>query len=358
MAGRAYGYRGEVRARPSGPVAAPSASRPLRWLGRLGVAVLAALVSVLGVAGVAAADPEENHERSLMEALQAAATGYYEAQAVLTASQQRYAEVQQNLQISQAALAQITEEIGKVAAARYQGSSVGLFTGMISGQADTETLLGGAAVGEYLLRRDDSLIREYRQLKEESERQQQLLDAELVIQQNQVALLDQQTREAERALAAVGGMVTSGFVAQTEPAMPAPRNADGTFPWENCSDDDPTSGGCLTPRTYHMLLMSQAAGFTRYTACWRSGTWGEHPAGRACDFSAFQSGFPSQAATGDDKAYGDQLAAWAVANAQALGVMYVIWYRQFWSPSTGWRGYSGYGSPADEHTNHVHISML
>jgi hypothetical protein len=62
-------------------------------------------------------------------------------------------------------------------------------------------------------------------------------------------------------------------------------------------------------------------------------------------------------ASGDDQVYGDQLASWATANADALGVLYVIWYRQVWFPGSGWRAYSGYGDPATEHTNHVHISM-
>src|SRR5262249_39273698 len=79
------------------------------------------------------------------------------------------------------------------------------------------------------------------------------------------------------------------------------------------------------------------AGFTRYTACWRPGSWGEHPLGRACDFSAHSTGFLDQAATGDDKAYGDRLAAWFLANSNRLAVLYVIWYRQIWLPATGSR---------------------
>ena len=102
---------------------------------------------------------------------------------------------------------------------------------------------------------------------------------------------------------------------------------------------------------------ARLAGFTRYVACWRSATWGEHPAGRACDFSATPYGFVAAPAEGEDKEYGDRLAAWAVNNAQALGVLYVIWYRQIWMPGTGWRAYNSYGDPATEHTNHVHVSM-
>lgn len=320
------------------------------------VAVLVGLMVTIAYPGVAAADPDENHDQSLVGLLEAAARAYYESQAVLAASQQRQAELEQNLQTSEAALAELTVQIGRVAAARYKGSSVGLIGGILNGKASQE-MLGGAAVAEYLLWRDDTYIRQYRTLKEESEEQRELLAAEVAIQQKQNRLYDQQKRDAERALVAAGGMISTGFVGPDQPAQPAVRNPDGSLPWEGCTDPDPTTNGCLSPRTTHMLFEARAAGFTRYTACHRAASWGEHPLGKACDFSAFPSGFPAVAATGDDKAYGDALAAWAVANANALGVLYVIWYRQVWFPGSGWRAYSSYGDPATEHTNHVHISM-
>jgi hypothetical protein len=47
-----------------------------------------------------------------------------------------------------------------------------------------------------------------------------------------------------------------------------------------------------------------------------------------------------------------------VENAQALGVQYVIWYRQIWFPASGWRTYNlAYGDPNTDHTNHVHLSI-
>jgi hypothetical protein len=38
-------------------------------------------------------------------------------------------------------------------------------------------------------------------------------------------------------------------------------------------------------------------------------------------------------------------------------VLYVIWFREIWLPSSGWRSYSGSGSPSAEHTDHVHLSV-
>jgi hypothetical protein len=66
-------------------------------------------------------------------------------------------------------------------------------------------------------------------------------------------------------------------------------------------------------------------------------------------------------ATGAQKARGDAMAAWAVANAEQLGIMYVIWFRMIWTDDgRGWHAYvNPYGGddPSGWHTNHVHISM-
>jgi hypothetical protein len=38
-------------------------------------------------------------------------------------------------------------------------------------------------------------------------------------------------------------------------------------------------------------------------------------------------------------------------------VLYVIWYKRIWLPGSGWRSYSGDGTPAGDHYNHVHLSV-
>jgi hypothetical protein len=153
--------------------------------------------------------------------------------------------------------------------------------------------------------------------------------------------------------------VTGGFVNINSPlAKPAPRNSDGSWPKESCTVNDPTTSGCITPRLLNAYQQAQAAGFTHYTSCFSKRASGEHPLGRACDFSAHSTGFENVAASGADKDYGTRLAAFFIKNADRLGVMYVIWYRQIWMPSTGWRAYSASGAPNVVHTNHVHLSML
>jgi hypothetical protein len=104
------------------------------------------------------------------------------------------------------------------------------------------------------------------------------------------------------------------------------------------------------------LQQTQAAGFTHYVHCFRQASFGEHPKGRACDFAAAPDGFGA-IATGADRTYGNRLAAWYVANADRLGVLYVIWFRQIWLPGVGWRAYYSSDDPAASHRNHVHLSV-
>jgi hypothetical protein len=324
------------------------------------VAVLAALVGILGIAVPAHADPETDDEGgtlTLRQKLEEAAKGYYDAKAQLTASQKRHAEISVKLRESELGLARLTTEVGQIAAARYKGSQLGVLNGLFTGEGAPRTLLQGAAVADYLVWRDDESLRKLREARDEAQQLNDQLAAEVAIQTTALGQLDQQKRAAEKALAAVGGMVTAGYTGPVPEAQPAPRNADGSWPRESATINDPTSEGKLTPRMYHALIEAQLAGFTRYTHCWRTQSWGEHPRGRACDFSAARNGFEG-AATGEDKAYGTRLAAWCKENAEALGVLYVIWYRQIWMPGIGWRSYFGSGDPSSEHTNHVHLSVL
>jgi hypothetical protein len=330
------------------------------------VAAFAALLSVFGLSGVASAaepdDPDGVAPPNVQQALEALSRAYYDAQVALDSSQKRQSEIKQSLDVARAQLDQLSVQIGGVAAARFKGSAVGLFNGMMEGAIARDDLFGGAAVADYLLWRDDSYIHNYRVIKDQAESQQALLDAEVAIEVHTRDMLEQQKLDAERALAAAGGMVsTSGYTGgPMVPAQPAPRNADGSLPYDPQSITDPTpASGKITFRTYHMLQEARNAGFTRYVSCYRSGGPYEHPKGRACDFSATPYGFANSDASGDDKEYGSQLAAWAVRNANALAIMYVIWYRQIWTPRQGWHRYGGAGGdPASDHTNHVHISML
>ena len=61
------------------------------------------------------------------------------------------------------------------------------------------------------------------------------------------------------------------------------------------------------------------------------------------------------------KALGDEAAAWARANARALGINYVIWNQHIWNitrDSEGWRYMADRGSDSANHLNHIHITVF
>jgi hypothetical protein len=329
------------------------------------LALLAATALLLGAgpapAGAAAAAPtpsapNEGGSKQLRAALDAAARGHIEAKARLDNSKRRQVALTGQLKELELRLVELNSQVGEVAAQSYR---LGRLTpvSMLLASSDPNEFLKRAGELDVMAQRDSKRLRAFTDAKAEAAKAKAAIDIEVREQQKQLAVLAKKKRDAEIALAKVSSGSSSGFSGGSASAKPAPRNSDGSWPSESCSVNDPTTSGCITPRTLHMLQQAQAAGYKRYVSCFRSGGDGEHPKGRACDFSAASGGFEDRSATGGDKAYGDSLASWAKNNASRLGIMYVIWYRQIWMPNTGWRAYSGGGSPAADHTNHVHISM-
>jgi hypothetical protein len=143
------------------------------------------------------------------------------------------------------------------------------------------------------------------------------------------------------------------LAAWTRPGAGGPSDSAASAP---ASDRGTTTAPRITQsRTLHALQQARKTGFNHFTACFRNGTWGEHPLGRACDFAAAPGGFGG-VATGADRDYGNRLAGWFIANADRLGVLYVIWYHQIWNPVVGWHYFSGDGTPSGDHMNHFHLS--
>ncbi|MGK5444595.1 coiled-coil domain-containing protein [Micromonospora sp. URMC 105] len=319
--------------------------------------MLAVVALLLGVGAVpAAAEPNEGGTKKLREALEAAAKGHIEAKAKLDNSKRRQAALTGELKTVEGRLVGLNAQVGEVAAQSYRLGRLTTATALLN-SASPQVLLERAAELDVMGQRDAKRLRELAEAKQAAAQAKAAIDNEVREQQKQLAALAKRKRDAERALATVSSGASAGFSGGSRSASPAPRNSDGSWPSESCSVNDPTTDGCITPRTLHALRQAQAAGYKRHVSCFRSGGGGEHPKGRACDFSAATGGFEDRTATGGDKAYGDSLANYYKNNASRLGVLYVIWYRQIWMPNTGWRSYSGSGSPAADHTNHVHLSM-
>jgi hypothetical protein len=299
----------------------------------------------------------EGGTKSLREQLNEAATAYQDARAVLDESQER--ELRLTLQVDRLEdeLDLVVDEVQLIAATAYRTGRAGAFAVLLNSNSP-HSFLERVATVDMIAKREQEILANLKRLRKEIELQRALLDAEIDLQQEEVDKLEAAKKKAEDALYSIGGGASGEFVAYESPlASPAPRNSDGSWPSQGCSEPDPTTNGCLTPRMLHAYNEAQIFGFDRHTSCYRSGDWGEHPQGRACDFSASASGFGGPA-FGSDKVYGDKLASFFVANVNTLGVLYVIWYRQIWFPGSGWRYYGGAGGDAaSDHTNHVHVSI-
>jgi peptidoglycan DL-endopeptidase CwlO len=324
------------------------------------VVLLAAAFALVLAAPVApaSADPEGG-TKTLRDALESAAKGHVEAKTSLENSKKRQKQLQATLVTAQVDAKRLEVQVAAVAGRSYR---LGRFNtmSMLLGASSPDTFLERAQRLDMMAQLDGRALTRYREAVDRYTRAKAALDLEIKEQEKQVTVMAKKKKEAELALASVGGgAVAGGFISANSPlAKPAKRNPDGSWPRESCTIDDPTTSGCITPRLLNAYQQARAAGFKRYTSCFSQRSSGEHPKGRACDFAAAADGFENVDASGSDRLYGNNLAAFFVRNASRLGVLYVIWYRQIWMPGTGWRSYSGSGGPSATHTNHVHLSVI
>ena len=121
----------------------------------------------------------------------------------------------------------------------------------------------------------------------------------------------------------------------------------------------PTLGDNITPRMREVRdEVDRRFGPFGAIGCYRPGSDGEHPLGRACDFM-LSSGGVVPAGSSIQKGY--DIAAWAQANASRLGIMYIIYRQRIWDvrmASSGWVPMENRGSITANHYDHVHISVF
>lgn len=89
---------------------------------------------------------------------------------------------------------------------------------------------------------------------------------------------------------------------------------------------------------------------TIYGVGGRTNPTSDHPKGLALDFMVY-----------GDRAKGDAIAEYAVANAGRLGITYVIWWQRIYTTSGSdahkWRQMEDRGSITQNHKDHPHISF-
>lgn len=314
----------------------------------LPIVALAGVVFLIAPASQSSAQEEEGN---VSEALSQAIADYLDAQEELAALKQEQEDLEQELEDSEAESAALEVELREYAAIASTTSDF-QSTAALLASGDTQNAIAAMEMLQFLGESRADRLNELITRLQEIEATRQTLADNIEEQENTTEEMEDARDAAARELAASGGDDAVGpSASDAPPAEPFEGESNG------CTEDDPTTGGCLTPRTLHALEQSQIAGFRRYVKCYRVSSFGEHGKGRACDYAAQPDGFGGNAG-GDDYEYGQNLAAWFVENADELGVQYVIWYRNIWLPGTGWKSYSGAGGePNSDHTNHVHLSI-
>ncbi|WFE50539.1 MULTISPECIES: hypothetical protein [unclassified Micromonospora] len=333
-----------------------------RWLTPV-VAVIAALTVLAGPLPAHAAPTtptpsgheEDGEPQLLTDVIEQANRDYSAAKSQLDKSKKRQGELAREVDRARADLDALTPQVGQIAAQSYRTGRIGALAMLLESKAPDAFVQRASLLDEMNMVNEKKLA-EVNAVKARAEQAKQLLDAEVREQQKQTALMAKRKSEADKALSLVGGKgFTGGLVDATSPvAKIGPgRTADGDWKPQSCSEKDPTTSGCVTPRTLHAYKEVKRAGFNRFVGCYRSGGPWEHPKGRACDWSLQKSGFAPWH-NEDTRKYGNNVAAFLIRNADRLGIYYVIWNRQIWFPATGWKSYSG----PSNHTDHVHMSLL
>ena len=290
----------------------------------------------------------------LNDVLESSNRRYVEAKAAVARSASAQQALTADIHLAIARRDALLPEVNAIAAQQYRTGEISE-AGFLLGSTGSNDFLHKAISLQEINALQDHKLHQLNATIDEINDKQARLSAEVAQQKTNLASMQKQKEAALKALALVGGTgLTHGFVVSKSPiADPAPRNAQGGFSPEGCTVDDPTTDGCITPRTYHMYKEVKKAGFNRFVGCHRNGGPFEHPKGRACDWSLQQNGF-SVSHNDDMRRYGNNLMAFLVRNADRLGIYYVIWFAQIWFPATGWRAYHG----VSEHKDHVHVSML
>ncbi|MGQ5263415.1 coiled-coil domain-containing protein [Micromonospora sp. ZYX-F-536] len=333
-----------------------------RWLTPV-VAVIAALTVLAGPLPAHAAPTtptpsgheEDGEPKLLNDVIEKANRDYSAAKSKLDKSKKRQLELALEVDKANAELEALAPQVGQIASQSYRTGRIGAIAMLLESDAP-DSFVQRAAVLDEMNMVNEKKLSEVNAVKSRAEQAKLALDAEVREQQKQTALMAKEKRDADKALALVGGKgFTGGLVSATSPVarLGPGRTADGDWKSESCSENDPTTSGCVTPRTLHAYKEVKRAGFNRFVGCYRSGGPWEHPKGRACDWSLQKSGF-SPWHNEDTRTYGNNVAAFLIRNADRLGIYYVIWNRQIWFPATGWKSYSG----PSNHTDHVHMSML
>ena len=315
-----------------------------RWLGRGlrtwgGVAAVAVACSLLATSARAAAPAAPARDGGLLHAGSPTPLDRLEAQAaelskkyrgqldVLSGAKADAEAAAARVQVLDRQLDAEHRRLARLATASYEGSAPDQALAFFAG-GDPQQVLGRSATIDYLAQQRDARDEQLHRLMVAGESAREASQAKVADLQRMVASLAGQQDRVKHLLA------------QFRP-------------------QSPTIGDSITPRMREVRdEVDRRFGPFSAIGCYRPGSDGEHPLGRACDFM-LSTGGVMPAAASVQKGY--DIAAWAQANASRLGIMYIIYRQRIWDvrmPSSGWVPMENRGSITANHYDHVHISVF
>jgi hypothetical protein len=224
-------------------------------------------------------------------------------------------------------LATAQQGVARVAAANYMTGAQDPTLAILGG-GDTQQLLREADTLEYLASQRSYKEQELSQLVTAEQRAGQTTEAKIADVRRLITALTGQRQKV------------AALIARFQP-------------------ESPVIGDNITPRMRTVKdEVDRRFGPFVTIGCYRAGSDGEHPLGRACDFMLSTGGVLPAA---DKQQLGYDVAAWAQANASRLGIMYIIYRQRIWDirmSSSGWVPMSDRGSITANHFDHVHISVF
>ena len=315
-----------------------------RWLGRGlrtwgGVAAVAVACALLATSARAAAPAALAREGGLLHAGSPTPLDQLEAQAaelskkyrgqldVLSGAKADAEAAETRVRALDRQLDAEHRRLARLATASYEGSAPDQALAFFAG-GDPQQVLGRSATIDYLAQQRDARDEQLHRLMVAGESARQGAQAKVA--------------ELQRMLASLAGQQdrVKHLLAQFRP-------------------QSPTIGDSITPRMREVRdEVDRRFGPFSAIGCYRPGSDGEHPLGRACDFM-LSTGGVMPAAASVQKGY--DIAAWAQANASRLGIMYIIYRQRIWDvrmPSSGWVPMENRGSITANHYDHVHISVF
>ncbi|SDM11158.1 hypothetical protein SAMN05421874_13926 [Nonomuraea maritima] len=307
----------------------------------LGLITAAALVALPATPAAAAPKPTEAQLRAELKRLNSKVDKLIETynlqRVALAEAKDAAVKAKERLATAEQKLALAEDRVGEIARLRYQNGDPSVF-GMV-----LPTSASKAALIQQLAAEQQAVVLNV--AKARDDRKQASEDASALVKEigEDTVEVAEQRDEAKKVIADIRKKLADLVPYATG------RNSDGSW-----APELPSGSDNVTPRTRLMraqLEKNFALPFT--VGCFRSGSSGEHPLGRACDFMMSAGG---SLPTGAHNALGDRIAAWALQNKDKLGVKYVIWKQRI-NMGSGWRAMEDRGSITENHYDHVHISM-